>query len=118
MAQEKSSNAFIYSFSYVLLSSILRHEYFKEPLNFDADIISIMRKMRFQRAISFQRWILYLHLINPYNQTIFNNNGKLYVQDDDFKQVIIYKNNHSFFLQDLFNNEYRIKRGFMPKHLL
>ena len=46
------------------------------------------------------------NLIDPYRQTIANNNGKLYVQDDDFQQVIIYKNDNTFFLQDLFDNEY------------
>ena len=70
-------------------------------------LLSIIRKILFQRAKFFFRDGTFIYnLIDPYRQTIANNNGKLYVQDDDFQQVIIYKNDKTFFLQDLFDNEY------------
>ena len=56
--------------------------------------------------MSFREEAFIYNLVSPYNQTIASKNGKLYVQDDDFQQVIIYNDTKSFFLQDLFNNKY------------
>ena len=82
-------------------------EYFKKPINFDADIIINNQENLISKGkILFRDGSFIYNLIDPYRQTIANNNGKLYVQDDDFQQVIIYKNDNTFFLQDLFDNEY------------
>ena len=82
-------------------------EYFKKPINFDADIIINNQENFISKGkILFRDGSFIYNLIDPYRQTIANNNGKLYVQDDDFQQVIIYKNDNTFFLQDLFDNEY------------
>ena len=80
---------------------------FIKPLYFDADIyINSEGNLISKGAMSFRNGKFIYHLTNPYNQTIAVTNGKLYVQDDDFQQVIIYNNNQSFFLQDLLNNEF------------
>ena len=83
-------------------------EYFKKPLNFNAEII-INNEENFvsQGKILFRNGSFIYNLDKPYKQTIASNNDKLYVQDDDFQQVIIYDNGNTFFLQDLFNNEYQ-----------
>ena len=82
-------------------------EYFKKPINFDADIIINNQENFISKGkILFRDGSFIYNLIEPYRQTIANNNGKLYVQDDDIQQVIIYKNDNTFFLQDLFDNEY------------
>ena len=82
-------------------------EYFKKPINFDADIIINNQENLISKGkILFRDGSFIYNLIDPYRQTIANNNGKLYVQDDDFQQVIIYEDNNTFFLQDLFDNEY------------
>ena len=82
-------------------------EYFKKPINFDSDIIINNQENFISKGkILFRDGSFIYNLIDPYKQTIANNNGKLYVQDDDFQQVIIYKNDKTFFLQDLFDNEY------------
>ena len=84
-----------------------KDEYFKKPINFDADIIINNQENFISKGkILFRDGSFIYNLIDPYRQTIANNNGKLYVQDDDFQQVIIYKNDKTFFLQDLFDNEY------------
>ena len=80
---------------------------FKKPLNFNADInINSEGNSISNGAMSFRNGTFIYHLTSPYNQTIAVANGKLYVQDDDFQQVIIYNNDQSFFLQDLLNNEF------------
>ena len=83
-------------------------EYFKKPFNFNAEII-INNEENFisQGKILFRNGSFIYNLDKPYKQTIASNKGKLYVQDDDFQQVIIYDNGNTFFLQDLFNNEYQ-----------
>ena len=87
-------------------------EYFKKPINFDADIIINNQENFISKGkILFRDGSFIYNLIDPYKQTIANNNGKLYVQDDDFQQVIIYKNDKTFFLQDLFDNEYESENG-------
>ena len=84
-----------------------KDEYFNKPINFDADIIINNQENFISKGkIFFRDGSFIYNLIDPYRQTIANNNGKLYVQDDDFQQVIIYKNDNTFFLQDLFDNEY------------
>ena len=81
--------------------------YFKEPLNFDAEIhINSEGNFISKGTMSFREEAFIYNLVSPYNQTIASKNGKLYVQDDDFQQVIIYNDAKSFFLQDLFNNKY------------
>ena len=81
--------------------------YFIEPLNFDAEIHINSEGNSISKGImSFREEAFIYNLVSPYNQTIARKNGKLYVQDDDFQQVIIYDDTKSFFLQDLFNNKY------------
>ncbi len=81
--------------------------YFAQPVNFDADIsIKNEEKLISQGFISFRQESFVYKTSQPYNQTIFSNNGKLLVQDDDFKQVMIYENDNSFFLQELLYNKY------------
>ena len=107
MALEKSSNAFIYNFIHMFLSTIYYRWIFQKTDNFDADIIINNQENLISKGkILFRDGSFIYNLIDPYRQTIANNNGKLYVQDDDFQQVIIYKNDNTFFLQDLFDNEY------------
>ena len=86
-------------------------EYFKKPFNFNAEII-INNDGNFvsKGEILFRDGSFIYNLISPYNQTIASNNGKLYVQDDDFQQVIIYENNNTFFLQNLFDNDYKSEK--------
>ena len=80
---------------------------FKKPLNFNADInINSEGNSISSGEIFFRNGTFIYHLTSPYNQTIAVVNEKLYVQDDDFQQVIIYNNDQSFFLQDLLNNEF------------
>ena len=84
------------------------YEYFKKPFNFNAEII-INNAVNFvsQGNILFRNGTFIYNLDEPYKQTIASDKDKLYIQDDDFQQVIIYDNKNTFFLQDLLNNEYK-----------
>ena len=63
---------------------------FKKPLNFNADVnINSEGNSISNGAMSFRNGTFIYHLTSPYNQTIAVVNGKLYVQDDDFQQVMI-----------------------------
>ena len=80
---------------------------FKEPLNFDAEInINSEGNLISRGIMSFREGAFIYNLVSPYNQTIASENGKLFVQDNDFQQVIIYNATKAFFLQDLFSNKY------------
>ena len=83
-------------------------EYFKKPLNFNADIIINNEENYVSKGTIFFRDGSFIYkLTSPYRQTIASNNSKLYVQDDDFQQVIVYGNDNTFFIQDLLGNEYK-----------
>ena len=85
-------------------------EYFKKPLNFNADILINNEENYVSKGTIFFRDGSFIYkLISPYSQTIANNDSKLYVQDDDFQQVIVYDNENTFFLQDLLSNEYKLE---------
>tara|TARA_X000000950_G_scaffold43144_1_gene48282 strand:+ start:7377 stop:7904 length:528 start_codon:yes stop_codon:yes gene_type:complete len=97
---------FVIFFSFYLQADSI--EYFSKPFNFNAEII-ISKEEGFisKGKILFRDDSFIYNLTSPYNQTIASKNGKLFIQDDDFQQVIIYENDNSFFLQDLLNNEYK-----------
>ena len=83
-------------------------ENFKKPFNFDAEInINNDGNLVSRGKILFRDDSFIYNLVSPYRQIIASDNGKLYIQDDDFQQVIIYDNKNTFFLQDLLNNEYK-----------
>ena len=82
-------------------------EYFKNITNFDSQItINGEDNLISSGEISFRNGNFVYLLTHPFNQLVAGKNGKIYVQDDDFKQVMIYQNDNSFFLQELFNNKY------------
>tara|TARA_B100000886_G_scaffold333952_1_gene288771 strand:+ start:42 stop:569 length:528 start_codon:yes stop_codon:yes gene_type:complete len=91
--------------------------YFKKPLNFDSEIhINSEGNFISKGEMSFRDGAFIYNLVSPYKQTIASKNGKLYVQDDDFQQVIIYNDTKSFFLQDLFNNKYETENFPCPNN--
>ena len=49
-------------------------------------------------SISFQNNNFIYHINNPINQTIYGFEDRLIVQDNDFKQIMIYDNNYNFLL--------------------
>lgn len=97
---------FIIFFGFYLQADSI--EYFSKPFNFNAEII-ISKEEGFisKGKILFRDDSFIYNLTSPYNQTIASKNGKLFIQDNDFQQVIIYENDSSFFLQDLLSNEYK-----------
>ncbi len=44
-------------------------------------------------------------ITSPYSQIIAKIDNKVYVQDDDFKQVFIYQGNYDFLIQQILDNE-------------
>jgi len=44
-------------------------------------------------------------ITSPYSQIIAKIDDKVYVQDDDFKQVFIYQGNYDFLIQQILDNE-------------
>ena len=58
-----------------------------------------------QGLISFQDNKFVYQLNDPVNQTIYGLKDRLIVQDNDFKQVMIYKNNYNFLLTKVFDKE-------------
>ena len=105
----------LFFFLIILSHQAFTTTYFFEPLNFDAQIsIKNDENAISEGFISFREGSFIYTTNKPYNQKIFSKNGRFLVQDDDFKQVIIYENNHSFFLQDLLNNKYPTKEVSCP----
>ena len=58
-----------------------------------------------QGLISFQDNKFVYQLNEPMNQTIYGLKDQLIVQDNDFKQVMIYNNNYNFLLSKVFDKE-------------
>ena len=54
-----------------------------------------------QGLISFQDNKFVYQLNDPMNQTIYGLKDQLIVQDNDFKQVMIYNNNYNFLLSNM-----------------
>jgi len=45
------------------------------------------------------------NITSPYSQIIAKTDNKVYVQDDDFKQVFIYQGDYDFLIQQILDNE-------------
>ena len=58
-----------------------------------------------QGVISFQDNKFVYQLNDPMNQTIYGLKDQLIVQDNDFKQVMIYNNSYNFLLSKVFDSE-------------
>ena len=58
-----------------------------------------------QGLISFQDNKFIYQLNDPMNQTIYGLKDQLIVQDNDFKQVIIYENKYKFLLSKVFDKD-------------
>ena len=58
-----------------------------------------------QGLISFQDNKFVYQLNDPVNQIIYGLKDRLIVQDNDFKQVMIYNNNYNFLLTKVFDKE-------------
>ena len=54
----------------------------------------------------------------PLNQIIASKKSELFVQDNDFNQVIVYNNDKSFFLQELLNGGYELESITCPTECL
>ena len=60
-------------------------------------------------SISFQNNNFIYQINKPINQIIYGFEDQLIVQDNDFKQIMIYENNYNFLLTDVFNNKVSYK---------
>jgi hypothetical protein len=81
---------------------------FNSPLNFDSTItINNESGIISSGDISYRNGDFIYSLNVPSAQIIASNAQNIYVQDNDFNQVMIYKNDNSFFLQDLLTNGYQ-----------
>ena len=60
-------------------------------------------------SISFQNNNFIYQINKPINQIIYGFEDRLIVQDNDFKQIMIYDNNYNFLLTDVFNNKVSYK---------
>ena len=81
---------------------------FKSPLNFNSSItINNERGLVSSGDIFYRNGNFIYSLKLPSDQIIASDKKNIYVQDNDFNQVMIYKNDNSFFLQDLLNNAYK-----------
>ena len=81
---------------------------FNSPLNFDSTItINNESGLISSGDISYRNGNYIYSLNLPSDQIIASNAQNIYVQDNDFNQVMIYKNDNSFFLQDLLTNGYQ-----------
>ena len=85
---------------------IKNQEFSSDIIIFDSD--SIVSK----GSMSYIKGDFVYSINHPSKQILAGLEGKLFIQDDDFKQVIIYENNHSFFLQDLLNN-HEVRKSFL-----
>tara|TARA_Y100000746_G_scaffold11360_1_gene9507 strand:- start:7697 stop:8224 length:528 start_codon:yes stop_codon:yes gene_type:complete len=80
---------------------------FTNPLNFNSTIIITNERTVISSGdISYRNGDIVYHIDLPSNQIIASNKENIYVQDNDFNQVMIYENDKSFFLQDLLANAY------------
>ncbi len=81
---------------------------FNSPLNFDSTItINNESGIISSGDITYRNGDFIYSLNVPSDQIIASNSQNIYVQDNDFNQVMIYKNDNSFFLQDLLTNSYQ-----------
>jgi hypothetical protein len=81
---------------------------FNSPFNFDSTItINNESGIVSSGNISYRNGDFIYSLDIPSNQIVASNAQNIYVQDNDFNQVMIYKNDNSFFLQDLLTNGYQ-----------
>ena len=100
MVPEKFYSLLILVFSLEMVSDI--NELF-QPFTAEIDIEKkeyYSNQSISQGLISFQNNKFIYHLNAPMNQTIYGLKDQLIVQDNDFKQVMIYNNNYNFLLSN------------------
>ena len=105
MALEKFYSAIILILSLEIFSEV--NELF-EPFTAEINIEKndfYSNELISDGSISFQNNNFIYHINNPINQTIYGFEDRLIVQDNDFKQIMIYDNNYNFLLTDVFNNK-------------
>lgn len=92
---------FFFLFCVLFVSKSVLSSDFKVPLNFDATISIDNESNQISSGyISYRDGEFLYNLTQPANQIIANNKQSFFVQDNDFNQVIIYKNNNSFFYKN------------------
>ena len=105
MVPEKFYSLLILVFSLEMVSDI--NELF-QPFTAEIDIEKkeyYSNQSISQGLISFQDSKFIYHLNAPINQTIYGLKDQLIVQDNDFKQVMIYNNNYNFLFSKVFDSE-------------
>jgi len=105
MVPEKFYSLLILVFSLEMVSDI--NELF-QPFTAEIDIEKkeyYSNQSISQGLISFHDSKFIYHLNAPINQTIYGLKDQLIVQDNDFKQVMIYNNNYNFLLSKVFDSE-------------